>query len=146
MCPNLVNAENQEAIWLTLYANPESRKPKLKVGNQVRLSMTRMRFRKGYLPGWTDELFQIAQVFQDNSCSSTSTDEENISTAMDYCLRLLVSSLTWIPILVELYLQLQSLTSFIFERLRTLLCVLCIISLSRPPWACCCIRFYVKPF
>ena len=63
MCPNLVNAENQEAIWLTLYADPESRKPKLKVGNQVRLSMTRMRFRKGYLPGWTDELFQIAQVF-----------------------------------------------------------------------------------
>ena len=36
---------------------PELRKPKLKVGDQVRLSMTRMRFGKGYLPGWTDELF-----------------------------------------------------------------------------------------
>ena len=64
--PNSVNAENQEAVWLTLYADPELRKPKLKVGDQVRLSMTRMRFRKGYLPGWTDELFQVAQVFRDN--------------------------------------------------------------------------------
>ena len=34
--------------------------------DEVRLSMTRMRFRKGYLPGWTDELFQVAQVFRDN--------------------------------------------------------------------------------
>ena len=29
--------------------------------------MTRMWFHKGYLPGWTDELFQVAQVFRDNS-------------------------------------------------------------------------------
>ena len=26
-----------------------------------------MRFRKGYLPGWTDELFQVAQMFRDNT-------------------------------------------------------------------------------
>ena len=64
--PNSVNSENQETVWLTLYADPELRKPKLKVGDQVRLSMTRTRFGKGYLPGWTDELFQVAQVFQDN--------------------------------------------------------------------------------
>ena len=64
--PNSVNAENQEAVWLTLYADPELKKPRLKVGNQVRLSMTRMRFSKGYVLEWTDELFQIAQVFQDN--------------------------------------------------------------------------------
>ena len=55
--PNSVNAKNQESVWLTLYADPELQKPKLKVGDQVRLSMSRMRFRKGYLPGWTDELF-----------------------------------------------------------------------------------------
>ena len=64
--PNSVNAENQETVWLTLYADPELRKLKFVVGNQVRLSMTRMRFRKDYLPGWTDELFQVAQVFRDN--------------------------------------------------------------------------------
>ena len=28
--------------------------------------MIRMRFRKGYLPGWTNKLFQVAQVFRDN--------------------------------------------------------------------------------
>ena len=64
--PNSVNPENQETVWLIIYADPELRKPKLKVGDQVRLSMTRIRFRKGYLPGWTDELFQVAQVFRDN--------------------------------------------------------------------------------
>ena len=51
--PNSVNTENQEAVWLTLYADPELRKPKLKVRDQVRLPMTRMRFCKGYLPEWT---------------------------------------------------------------------------------------------
>ena len=55
--PNSVNSHNQETVWHTLYAYTELRKPKLKVGDQVRLSMTRMRFLKGYLPGWTDELF-----------------------------------------------------------------------------------------
>ena len=64
--PNSVNAENQESVWLTLYADSELRKPKLKAGDQVRLSMSRMRFRKGYLPGWTDELLQVARVFRDN--------------------------------------------------------------------------------
>ena len=64
--PNSVNAENQELVWLTLYADPELQKPKLNVGDQVRLSMSQMRFRKGYLPGWTDELFQVARVFRDN--------------------------------------------------------------------------------
>ena len=58
--PNSVNAENRESVWLTLYADPELRKPKLKVGDQIRLSMPQMHFRKSYLPGWTDELFQVA--------------------------------------------------------------------------------------
>ena len=64
--PSLVNAENQETVWLTLYADSKLKKPKLKVGDQFRLSMKQMRFRKGYLPGRTDKLFQVAQVFQKN--------------------------------------------------------------------------------
>ena len=64
--PNSVNSENQETVWFTLYADPDLRKPQLKVSDQVRLSMTRMRFRKSYLSGWTDEFFQVAQVFRDN--------------------------------------------------------------------------------
>ena len=35
LAPNSVNAENQESVWLTLYADPELQKPKLKVGDQV---------------------------------------------------------------------------------------------------------------
>ena len=46
---NSVNTKNQESVWLTLYAHPELQKPKLKVGDQVRLSISRMRFHKGYL-------------------------------------------------------------------------------------------------
>ena len=29
--PNSINSENQDTVWLTLYADPELRKPKLKV-------------------------------------------------------------------------------------------------------------------
>ena len=64
--PNSVNAENQEAVWLTLYADPELKKT-IKVGDQVRLSMIKsIHFCKGYLPRWTNELFQVAQVFRVN--------------------------------------------------------------------------------
>ena len=28
--------------------------------------MIRMRFQKGYIPGWTEELFQVFQLFQGN--------------------------------------------------------------------------------
>ena len=62
--PNSVNSDNQETVWLTLYAESELRKPTLKVGDQVRLSTTQMQFYRGYLPGWTDEMFQVAQVFR----------------------------------------------------------------------------------
>lgn len=64
--PNTVTAENQEEVWQTLYGQAELKTPKLKIGDTVRLSMTRMRFRKGYLPGWTDEIFQVAQVLNTN--------------------------------------------------------------------------------
>ena len=63
---NSINSENQKSFWLTFSANPELLKPKFEVGDQVTLSMTQMRFRKVYLPGWTEKLFQVAQVFRDN--------------------------------------------------------------------------------
>ena len=65
-CSEFSQCRKQESVWLTLYADPELRKPKLKVGDQVQLSMSQMRFCKGYLPGWTDKLFQVARVFRDN--------------------------------------------------------------------------------
>ena len=65
--PISVNEQNQEQVWQTLYSeNKKVKKPKLKVNDQVRLSVTRQQFRKGYLPRWTEEIFEIAQVFQED--------------------------------------------------------------------------------
>jgi len=38
------------------------RKPKLKIGNKVRLSRTKQIFEKGYLPNWSEELYVIDKV------------------------------------------------------------------------------------
>ena len=55
--PNLFDSKKHKTVWLALYADPELRKPKLKVGDQVRLSETQMQLRKDYLCKWTEELF-----------------------------------------------------------------------------------------
>ena len=39
-------------------------KPKLKVGDRVRLNKKYRVFKKGYLPGWTEEVFVVARVMQ----------------------------------------------------------------------------------
>ena len=36
--------------------------PKFKVGEQVRISKTGVIFRKGCLPGWTEEVFTVSRV------------------------------------------------------------------------------------
>ena len=36
--------------------------PKFKVGDQVRISKTGVIFRKGYLSGWTEEVFTVSRV------------------------------------------------------------------------------------
>ena len=37
-------------------------RPKLKVGDRVRLSKKHRPFKKGYLPGWTEEVFIVRRV------------------------------------------------------------------------------------
>ena len=61
-----INPENQEDVWHTLYLQPTLKEPKLKVNDKVRLFANRIRFRKGYLPGWADEIFQVARVYRGN--------------------------------------------------------------------------------
>ena len=39
------------------------RKPKLKIGNKVRISKNRRAFAKSHLPGWTEELFIVHQAY-----------------------------------------------------------------------------------
>ena len=41
--------------------------PKFKVGDYVRINKTKHTFEKGYLPNWTQELFQIYAVVKTQS-------------------------------------------------------------------------------
>ena len=43
-------------------SNSKKAKPKFKVGDFVRINKTKRTFDKGYLPNWTQELFQILAV------------------------------------------------------------------------------------
>lgn len=65
--PETVNASNEGKVWERLYAKRLSsgkreRKPPLKVGERVRLNKKFRTFEKGYLPGWTEEVFVIREV------------------------------------------------------------------------------------
>ena len=54
--------KNQEQVWQTLCGDQKVKQPKLKEDTLVRLSTIRTTFRKGYLSGWTEELFTVAQA------------------------------------------------------------------------------------
>ena len=47
---------------VNFYGDLKPKQPKLKVGDQVRLSKTRKVFGKSYLPGWSEELFVVAEA------------------------------------------------------------------------------------
>ena len=57
--------KNQGAVYFNLYGDiePLSAKPKLKIGDKVRISKyKRDVFDKGYTPNWTEELFTIDKI------------------------------------------------------------------------------------
>ena len=65
MAPRDVTWKNEEAVWKRLYekrlkAKPQ--RPKFKVGDRVRLNKIHRTFEKGYLPGWTEEVFVVHRV------------------------------------------------------------------------------------
>ena len=67
MSPNEVTRENQEEIWDRLNAGAHKRqwdaiKPRLEVGDTVRLSKARRVFTRGYTPNWTTEVFRVSEV------------------------------------------------------------------------------------
>ncbi|KAL9977088.1 hypothetical protein ACROYT_G014457 [Oculina patagonica] len=64
MTPNQVTAKNEKRVWLNLYGKKlkEWKKPKLKVGDRVRLNKKHRPFKKSYLPGWTEEVFLIREA------------------------------------------------------------------------------------
>ena len=59
MAPNKVTASNQE-VWNHLYA--KHLKPKFKVNDRARLNKKHRVFKKGYLPGGTEEVFIVSRV------------------------------------------------------------------------------------
>jgi len=65
MAPQDVTWDNEEAVWKRLYEKRFKAKrasPKFKVGNRVRLNKIHRTFEKGYLPGWTEEVFVVHRV------------------------------------------------------------------------------------
>ena len=62
--PQDVTPHNELQVLHRLYPKPSSSppSPKLKAGDRVRLSKQARPFRKGYLPGWTEEVFVVRRV------------------------------------------------------------------------------------
>ena len=68
VAPKNVTMYNDGKVWKKLYskklfgASRKSRKSTLKAGDKVMLSKVRRTFKKGYLPGWTEEIFIVDRV------------------------------------------------------------------------------------
>ena len=71
MCPAQVNPKNILQVWKNLYKNGKQAKElkpsKFKEGEFVRVSKLSHVFSKGYLPNYSDEIFKIKRVLQQNS-------------------------------------------------------------------------------
>jgi len=68
MAPKNVTNANQHVAWENLYKNDvrHSRNFQFKVGDQVRISKSKLKFEKGYLPNYTGEIFTIAKRYPRN--------------------------------------------------------------------------------
>ena len=74
--PKEVDLQNQAEVWYELYGERRPpKRPKLVVGDKVRLSGARRVFRKGYLPSWTEEVFKVSQVLSTNPTTYRIVDE-----------------------------------------------------------------------
>ena len=65
LAPDEVTQDNSSDVWSTLYGKKTKgkwKKPRFKVGDRVRLNEKFRQFKKGYLPGWTEEAFVVSCV------------------------------------------------------------------------------------
>ena len=61
--PDQVTLANSNDVWETLYGKKgKVKRPSLKVGDCARLNKKFRPFKKGYLPGWTEEVFVVKRV------------------------------------------------------------------------------------
>ena len=72
MKPIEVNKDNKLLVWINLYENKVKnsqvgrRRNKFFIGELVRISIERGPFKKGYLEGWSEELFVVKHVVNNN--------------------------------------------------------------------------------
>ena len=66
LAPVQVNASNWKKVRKLLYPNhpkySTKKAHKLTIGDTVRLSQNKRLFKKGYLAGWTEELFRVSDI------------------------------------------------------------------------------------
>jgi hypothetical protein len=79
--PSSVNEDNAAQVWHTLYGREkileENVKFKFRVGDNVRISKTKMIFEKGYLPNWTTEIFTVKKQLRTSPPSYVLVDDDN---------------------------------------------------------------------
>ena len=70
MATEAVNLDNAKEVWERLYDSKKKttkKRPLLKVGDKVRLNEKHRPFKKGYLPGWTEEVFVVTKARRDGN-------------------------------------------------------------------------------
>ena len=64
MAPMSVNDDNREQVYRTLYPKLKDHiKPRLKVGDRVRILIEKNIFKKGYKRSWSLEIYRVSKVF-----------------------------------------------------------------------------------
>ena len=68
MKPKDVTPQNDHQAWQALYGHEfaaSNRKPKFSIGERVRITKYKGTFKKGYLPNWTEEQFEVLAIVQE---------------------------------------------------------------------------------
>jgi len=63
--PNEINSQNHNVVWQNLYGKyirKKQNKPKLKIGDLVRISLVKKTFEKSYTRRFSEEIFKIAEI------------------------------------------------------------------------------------
>ena len=65
MKPKDVTLQNDHQAWLALYGHEmaaSGARPKFSIGERVRITKYKGTFKKGYLPNWTEEQFEVSSI------------------------------------------------------------------------------------
>ena len=64
MSPASVNVKNEGLVWQKwFHKHPEKPTWRFDIGQRVKISKRKQAFEKGYLPGWSKEIFVISKKF-----------------------------------------------------------------------------------